>query len=43
MTFSHESMFGAWFRQLVKSERLNFSFGPEVQIIVAERHRQLII
>jgi hypothetical protein len=43
VTFSYESMFGAWFKQLVKSERLNFNFGPEVQIIVAGRYRRLIV
>lgn len=42
-SFSYESMSRAWFRRLVKSERLNFSSGTEVQITVAERYRRLIV
>ena len=43
MTFSYESMSRAQFERLVKSERLNFSSGTEVQITVAERYCRLIV
>jgi hypothetical protein len=45
MTFSYESMSRAraWFKRLVKSERLDFSSGTAVEIAVAERNCRLTV